>query len=57
MNKLKDMAKSSNEIRDYVELKDNTGSTALDYCRIKGRQDIYSTIGCFCAEGMFGIDL
>lgn len=51
MNKCKAMAKSSEEIKEFVEQKDKSGSSVLDYCRIKGRQDIYSTIGCFCTEG------
>jgi len=50
MNKYWEQAKSREKVQEFVKYQDLTGASVLDYCRIRGRQDILSTIGCFCTD-------
>ncbi len=40
------------KVKQYVETKDSNDLSVLDYCKIRGRHDIYSTVKCFCSDGM-----
>ncbi len=51
MNKYWERVGNRGEVQKYVEYKDAAGISVLDYCKIRGRQDMYSTIKCFCTDG------
>ena len=50
MNHYWELVKDRGEVQKYVEYCDASGASVLDYCKIRKRHDIYSTIGCFCSD-------
>ncbi len=48
---LKELRKGREEVEQYVRLKDGNDLSALDYCRVNGRHDIYGLMKCFCSDG------
>jgi len=51
MNKYWERVGNRKAVQDYVEYKDINDFSVLDYCKMRNRQDIYSTIKCFCTDG------